>query len=287
MQTRKPIITILLLVFTTLAIAGAIRIKVLINFSVDPEVNSFAVYQRVNSLGVKMALKPKGTRFFVTFKDGVTQRFIKKDGTSAGMEAEGPADEENKREQPCEGTCDSPLLIDLEKDGIHLGTINNIVSFDLLGNGERNYHWVRKGENDAFLAIDLNENGIIDDGTELFGQGTDIFGFNRKAHDGFEALSQYDFYELGGNSDNRITKRDRVWSKLLVWLDSNADGISTDEELFRLEEVNIKAIKLNYSDYKSQDAVGNVIYKRSWVRFNNESDFKKSRIVDVFFKRIE
>ena len=67
--------------------------------------------------------------------------------------------------------------------------------------------------------MDRNENGIIDDGSELFGNQT-ILSNGRQAVDGYQALA-----ELDDNKDGIIDASDTSWSKLLVWIDNGDDII--------------------------------------------------------------
>ena len=63
-----------------------------------------------------------------------------------------------------------PLIIDLGKDGFDIEQLENGTHFDLDSNGfAERMNWTRK---DGFLALDLNGNGVIDNGGELFGDRT-------------------------------------------------------------------------------------------------------------------
>ena len=65
-----------------------------------------------------------------------------------------------------------PLIIDLGKDGFDIEQLENGTHFDLDGNGfAERMNWTRK---DGFLALDLNGNGVIDNGGELFGDRTQL-----------------------------------------------------------------------------------------------------------------
>lgn len=66
----------------------------------------------------------------------------------------------------------SPLVIDLDGDGVELiavGTSDAFFDLDVDGFAEKT-GWV--GANDALLALDVDGDGIIDDGSELFGDQT-------------------------------------------------------------------------------------------------------------------
>ncbi len=132
----------------------------------------------------------------------------------------------------------SPLVLDLNGDDIKTLSLAQGTQFALdpdvptLRNG-----WV--DANDGLLVRDLNANGKIDDGTELFGTATRLAN-GEKATDGYAALS-----ELDSNGDGAITAADAVWSELKVWQDSNSDGVSQAGELKSLAELGIKQMDLN------------------------------------------
>ncbi|HEX7150024.1 MAG TPA: hypothetical protein VF618_00955 [Thermoanaerobaculia bacterium] len=102
----------------------------------------------------------------------------------------------------------------------------------------------------AFLALDLNGNGWIDDGSELFGNYTRICGDT--AANGFVALAQYDW-----NGDRRIDERDPIWSALSLWADVNHDGVSQREETGALAATDITALYLDYVTSGRSDPAGN------------------------------
>ena len=76
---------------------------------------------------------------------------------------------------------------------------------------------------------------LIDDGAELFGVGTPLVLEGRNAPNGFVGLAQYDSRQLGGNDDGLITEADAIWPQLRIWVDANADGVSTADEMRTLK----------------------------------------------------
>lgn len=117
-----------------------------------------------------------------------------------------------------------PLVLDLNGDGITTISSGNGVYFDLDVNGfaERT-GWINR--DDGFLVFDRNQDGIINNGLELFGDGTKLKN-GAIAANGFEALSEND-----DNKDGIIDKSDSIFNKLRVWKDINGDGFSQTSEL--------------------------------------------------------
>ena len=77
------------------------------------------------------------------------------------------------------------------------------------------------------MALDLNGDGKINDGSELFGT---------KSGDGFKDLSKYD---LDGNG--WIDEADPIWDKLLIWT-KDEDG---KDKLYHLSDLGVGAIGLS------------------------------------------
>ena len=160
----------------------------------------------------------------------------------------------------------SPLVMDLDGDGIELVAIEDGSRFDIDADGVvEQTGWV--AADDGLLALDINKDGLINDGSELFG---DI------ETDGFTILAGYD-----GNADGIIDAQDAVWSDLLVWQDVNQDGVSQDTELYTLDALGIASIDLNATDV-DYEIEGSIISDVSTFTY---TDGSTGEIVDAWFQQ--
>ncbi len=128
-----------------------------------------------------------------------------------------------------------PLVINLNSESFGLSDIT--IDFDLNVDGIIDKINL-PNQNMGFLALDKNKNGIIDDGSELFGT---------QSGDGFKDLAQYD-----EDNNGWIDENDAVFSKLKLWV-SNENG----QRLISLKDAKVGAICLKSEDtamvFKKED----------------------------------
>jgi len=131
----------------------------------------------------------------------------------------------------------TPIVLDLNGNGIQTLAAADGVNFDLLGTGtQARWGWATGG--DALLVRDCNHDGVINDGTELYGAETLRPDGSRAGH-GFAAMALE-----GSNHDAKLDASDAHWKELRLWVDANHDGSTDAGELHSLAEFGIVELDL-------------------------------------------
>ena len=116
-------------------------------------------------------------------------------------------------------TVTDPIILDLDGDGYSFSDLSTGASFDI--NADGNVDQVAwNTSNDGILAMDLDHDGVIDDGSEIF---TPSFAGGSFASGRAAALASLD-----SNGDGVIDADDAAFAKLLIWQDADADGVSDE-----------------------------------------------------------
>jgi hypothetical protein len=167
----------------------------------------------------------------------------------------------------------SPLVLDLNGDGVQTVGISHGVKFDLTATGvQHEVGWV--SANDGFLVLDRNGDGVINSGRELFGQATLLADGTTTAKDGYEALATLD-----SNHDGVIDAADASFASLQVWQDANQDGVTQAGELQDLSAHDIVSLDLNAHETS-------VVQEGNWIGLDSSfttADGSAHAMADVWF----
>lgn len=188
-----------------------------------------------------------------------------------------PLDEQGGACWDC--TRESPIVIQLAEGPFRLSGPADAVRFDIDADGTADrITWIGRSGEQALLARDLNDNGIIDDGSELFGTATRLLSGTIAEH-GFEALIEAD-----ANHDRVIDDGDAIWYDLLLWFDTDHDGVSDPAELIQADNSRLREISLRYRTINRRDQHGN------WYRYHTIATLMddlgqmvRRSIYDIFF----
>ena len=136
----------------------------------------------------------------------------------------------------------SPLILDLDGDGlVETQSKTAGVYFDHAGDGfAEATGWA--ASDDGLLVRDINGDGSINNGGELFGNNTRLSN-GQNAANGFEALK-----DLDSNKDGKLNSADTAWNTLRVWKDSDGDAQTDTGELLTLAQAGITEFKLAYTN---------------------------------------
>ena len=168
----------------------------------------------------------------------------------------------------------TPIVLDLDGNGIHTLAAANGVNFDLLGTGHASkVGWV--SPTDGLLVMDRNHDGKINDGTELFGVAT-LRPDGTRAGNGYAAMALED-----SNHDGKLSAADASFKDLRVWVDANHNGVSDAGELKTLAELGIVSLDLHAQTGTAKDN-GNLI---GLVSSYTTTDGAQHEMADVWFAR--
>lgn len=136
------------------------------------------------------------------------------------------------------GSFVSPLMVFFDKKRPQF---NHSVSFALGQPLELKVYWPEAKSEGYFLAYNRDGDDKVKDGSQLFG--------TYETPNGFESLKTHD-----SNKDGMINAKDKTFSKLVLWHDKNANGITDKgDELISLSSKGITSISLKYSSDKVID----------------------------------
>ncbi len=167
----------------------------------------------------------------------------------------------------------TPLVLDLTDRGIQTTHIAAGIRFDLNATGEKlSVGWI--SAQNGFLVADLDNDGVINNGSELFGNGTRLPTGERSVN-GFAALQALDT-----SHDGVINSEDSKFSDLKVWIDANQDGKTQTGELHSLGSLAIVELDLDAKNVSIENS-GNLI---GMVSKYVTADGKSHTLADVWLQ---
>ena len=182
----------------------------------------------------------------------------------------------------CDPIATSPLILDLDGDGVEADAITY---FDHSGDGWTELsRWA--DEDDGVLVWDRNNDGVINDGSELFGDNTVLANGNKAAH-GFAALA-----DLDDNGDGVLDSSDSAWANLKVmrWTDDNNNDIKDDgeESLVTLDSLAIESLNTGFANSNHVDSSGNEHrqeggYTKTVINDDGTTETITRKMTDVWF----
>lgn len=181
------------------------------------------------------------------------------------------------------GLCEkqySPIVLDLTGSGINLVGPDAGVKFDLNDTGNKIYTGWVNSKTAGFLVRDIDRNGKIDSGAELFGNATRLASGVR-AINGFEAMR-----DLDSNQDGVLTNKDAAWKELRIWVDKSVDGLSNRGEFYTLDQLKITSFNLKYIEMMDVDDHGNQTRQRSTFTRKVNGKERPFLAIDVWFNTL-
>ena len=156
-----------------------------------------------------------------------------------------------------------PLVVNMGSGAISFN--DKQYEFDIDADGEMD-NLYELGANAAYLAIDRNNNGTIDDGTELLGA---ISG------DAFAELASYD-----DNQDGVINSQDEIFDSLVLWRYSD-----DQESITKVADSNINTFALASADtaftFTNDQNDPLAVMRKSGVYANNDGTVGSLHQVDL------
>jgi hypothetical protein len=192
----------------------------------------------------------------------------------------------------------SPLVVQLtiRPRKVRLTAPAEGVKFDILGENDSPAHSLHQiswfNSNDAFSHYFIalpDSNGDVKGINELFGNNT-RGPDGAFAPNGYAALAKWDGRRSDGSIDRSaqdgvIDKKDEVFWNLRFWADRNQNGIAETSELFRIEEVGLVSIDLNFdANYAETDRGGNEIKMKSTVQSTTGQLYL---MYDIWYRRVD
>ncbi|KIG15003.1 hemolysin-type calcium binding protein [Enhygromyxa salina] len=193
---------------------------------------------------------------------------------------EGPPPPEDEDEEdwgdPCSGTdylceveggvpywaeqyCDTPLVLSFDAAPVQMIAAEStpMATFDISMRDDSCISTDWPSAVTPWLVVDLDGNGSIDGGHELFGSGTSLADGSH-AQNGFAALAEFD-----ADGDDDVDSADPRFAELMLWRDWDADRVSTPDELTPLLDSGVHSLPVEFQISVACDERGNCGVQRA------------------------
>jgi hypothetical protein len=152
-------------------------------------------------------------------------------------------------------------LIDVVGDGFRLTSWDEGVEFaPRPGFRPSARAWTEENGDDAWLVLDRDGDGVINDASEMFGDATPQPNpAEGTLRNGFLALAQHD------DGNGTLDENDAIFPELRLWQDRDHDGVSQPSELHTLPGLGVAGVSLSYAEAREVDQHGNSFRYRSAV----------------------
>ncbi|PRP93066.1 hypothetical protein ENSA5_45580 [Enhygromyxa salina] len=155
--------------------------------------------------------------------------------------------------------CDTPLVLSFDASPVEMIAAESTpaATFDISMRADSCISTDWPSAATPWLVIDLDQNGMIDGGHELFGSGTQLLDGNH-APNGFAALA-----ELDADGNDLIDGADPRFDELMLWRDWDADRVSTPDELTPLLDSGVNSLPVEFDIAVDCDERGNCGVQRA------------------------
>jgi hypothetical protein len=174
-------------------------------------------------------------------------------------------------------TCETPLVVAFDHQPVDFAPANGD-AFAFVPGRPMVSDWPTAAT--PWIARDLDGDGAITSGAELFGSSTALAGGSEIARNGFQALASLD-----ANGDGAIDARDPGFADLVLWSDLDGNHRSSPDELRSLASV-VSAISLEHTLDPRCTARGACEGERATLRWRDATGVERTgAVIDVYLPK--
>ena len=173
-------------------------------------------------------------------------------------------------------TCETPLVVAFDAQPIDFAPAGRD-RFAFVPGDPAATDWPTQAT--PWIALDLDGDGAITSGAELFGSST-VLASGARARNGFAALAALD-----ANGDGTVDARDPMFSRLVLWSDRNGDHPARPTRSAR-SRARVTAISLAFSTDARCNQRDDCEGERGTLRWRDAAGAEHvGAVVDVYIPR--